>query len=280
MFNWRLEDIKREVKNVRSQRFTHIQISPIQGTKDGCLEWWSLYQPTNFKIGNFLGTAQDFKDLCDEAHKYGIKIIVDVVLRHVATDEFNPNIPHVKVDDELVRYIKQVGTIRDHGNRTEVVELGCGMPMLDYENPEFQKLAKNYLRDLTILGADMFRLDMAKHYKLPSEGGTFLTNVMSDYEWVGEVLFEDDYNIMKEYADLCYVFTMSDSKGIDRVISAVECHDTYLNNDDTGFTKDRTDLDIVIMYERHLTDKPYKMFYTRPYSNRWKSERVRYCNRH
>lgn len=47
--------------------------------------WWLLYQPTNFKIGNAqIGSKDDLKSLCEEADKYGIKIIVDVIFNHTA----------------------------------------------------------------------------------------------------------------------------------------------------------------------------------------------------
>ena len=49
--------------------------------------WWVYYQPANFTIddtGNSaLGTKTEFAEMCEEAHKYGIHIIVDVVANHL-----------------------------------------------------------------------------------------------------------------------------------------------------------------------------------------------------
>ncbi len=275
MFNWRLNDIRKELKTIKEQGFTHIQTSPLQGTKDTCKEWWALYQPVNFRIGNFTGSKTDLEILCREAHSIGLNIIVDVVLRHVATDNYDCNKPHKDVDKELLEYVRYVRGISNYNDRYEVVNCSCGMPMLDYENSKFQRIAKRYLNELKRCGVDMFRLDMAKHYKLPSEGGTFLTNVMGEHEWIGEVLFEDNDKVIKEYDSLCYVFSMSEFEGLKRSIKAVECHDTYLNNDDTGFTKRLSDEEIVKKFEVKSKYAKNVMFYTRPFNNTWKNARIK-----
>ena len=41
-------------------------------------------------------------------NKYGIKIIVDVVLRHVAGDEREHLKPHRLVDPELLKYLERI----------------------------------------------------------------------------------------------------------------------------------------------------------------------------
>lgn len=56
-----------------------------------------VYQPNDFIIGNGLGDAEALKSLCAEAHKYGVKVIVDVVANHT-----NGNLSHVapRLQDE------------------------------------------------------------------------------------------------------------------------------------------------------------------------------------
>lgn len=77
--------------------FNYIQISPVTPTKNETKNiWWMLYQPTDFVIGNYLGDKKDLINLCEEAKKYNIKIIVDVVLRHLASDDYNSLLPHHK----------------------------------------------------------------------------------------------------------------------------------------------------------------------------------------
>ena len=78
-FNWKYNDIKAELKNIAAAGFTSVQTSPAQIPVNSGL-WYYLYQPMGFNIGtNDLGTKGELKELCDEAEKYGIKVIVDVV---------------------------------------------------------------------------------------------------------------------------------------------------------------------------------------------------------
>ena len=88
-FNWRMSDLVRYAPEIAAAGYSTVQISPIQTTKatanDGsyATDWWSFYQPTDMKIGNALGTAADLKAATTELHKYGIKVIADVVTNHV-----------------------------------------------------------------------------------------------------------------------------------------------------------------------------------------------------
>ena len=108
LFQWRINDIIPELKIIKDQGFDAIQISPIQGTKDSGMEWWKLYQPINLKIGNEqIGSKKDLINLIQEARKYNIRIIVDIVLRHVAGDESYPLKPHRNVDPELLPYLAE-----------------------------------------------------------------------------------------------------------------------------------------------------------------------------
>ena len=78
-WNWYFNDVKKYMSKIAECGYTSVQVSPIQPNKDGTFGdtkgWWKLYQPTDFAIGNTLGSKDDFKSMCDEADKYGIKII-------------------------------------------------------------------------------------------------------------------------------------------------------------------------------------------------------------
>ena len=99
---WSFNTIRENMKDIAEAGFSTIQTSPantcndthpnmkimgndtVNGT-DGC--WWWHYQPTDWKIGNYqLGTRDDFIAMCEEADKYGIKVIVDVIPNHVTPD--------------------------------------------------------------------------------------------------------------------------------------------------------------------------------------------------
>ena len=161
MFQWGLGSIIPMIPTVKEQGFDAIQISPIQGTKDSGMEWWKLYQPINLKIGNTqIGTKEQLRELCAVANQYGIKIIVDVVLRHVAGDPQNPLAPHKDVDPELLPYLcKEQIPCNNYNDRWQCTHRCTGMPMLDYENTEYIVKVLFFLDELEDCGVWGFRLD-------------------------------------------------------------------------------------------------------------------------
>ena len=91
-FCWDFNTIKESMGDIAAAGFSAVQTSPINEClegEDGGMDlygngkWYYHYQPTDFKIGNYqLGTRDEFKAMCDEAHKYGVKVIVDVSIRY------------------------------------------------------------------------------------------------------------------------------------------------------------------------------------------------------
>lgn len=278
-FNWKLKDIKSNLQEIKNQGFTHIQTSPLQKTKDNGVAWWLLYQPCSLTIGNSqIGSKDDLIELCNEAHRVGLNIIVDVVLRHVGTDNYNCNKPHREVDKELLEYIVQRPRLFNENDRNEVTDNRCGMPMLDYENKGYQELCTRFLDELISCGVDMFRLDQAKHYRLPCEDGTFLTNVMSKYEYIGEVLFEENQDILYEYSKLCYVMSMNSLHDKSRMVLNIENHDTFLNDDGVGYTRKMNDDMIMYEYDILCSYAANTMFYCRPYNDTWRRKEIKNSN--
>ena len=93
---WSFNTIKENLKNIAEAGFSAIQTSPINEVKKGDNggmqlygngKWYYQYQPTNYTIGNYqLGTREEFTEMCKEAHKLGIKVIVDAVVNHCSSD--------------------------------------------------------------------------------------------------------------------------------------------------------------------------------------------------
>ena len=89
VFSWDFNTIKESMPDIAAAGFTAVQTSPVNEClvgEGGGMElygdgkWYYHYQPTDFKIGNYqLGTRDEFKEMCDEAHKYDVKVIVDKV---------------------------------------------------------------------------------------------------------------------------------------------------------------------------------------------------------
>ncbi|MBQ1992593.1 MAG: hypothetical protein II233_07465, partial [Clostridia bacterium] len=100
---WSFNTIKDNMKEIADAGFSTIQTSPINQCKigeDGGMQiqdkgdsynkgkWYYHYQPTDYVIGNYqLGTEEEFRAMCEEADKYGIKVIVDAVVNHMSGDK-------------------------------------------------------------------------------------------------------------------------------------------------------------------------------------------------
>ena len=195
-FDWTLADIQAEIPNIAKAGFTAVQTSPVHERVDKGAVWYDVYRPYDFKIGNGLGSADDLKALCAEAHKYGVKVIVDVVANH--TDY--PNVAEPLKDLSLYH---QLGHGIDWHNRNDVTHGEIGMRDLDTNNPTVQAIIKQYIQDLKACGVDGVRWDAIKHIGLPSEGDSFMQNVVDQEMYnYGEILDStggDDNVLFPEY---------------------------------------------------------------------------------
>lgn len=181
-FDWTLADIQEEIPNIAKAGFTAVQTSPVHERAGKGSVWYDVYRPYDFKIGNGLGTEADLKALCAEAHKYGVKVIVDVVANH--TDY--PNVSERLKDLSLYH---QLGHGIDWNKREDVTQGEIGMKDLNTNNPTVQAIIKQYIQDLKACGVDGVRWDAIKHIGLPSEGDSFMQNVVDQEMYnYGEIL--------------------------------------------------------------------------------------------
>lgn len=185
-WSWSFNTIKENMKDIADAGYKFVQTSPAQqcvtetkGDKGGGMQlfgkgrWYYYYQPTDWKIGNYMmGTRDDFKAMCDEAKKYGIRVIVDVLPNHTAIDD-------TRVSDDLdaavgghdnLYHAAGFVEIRDYNDRLQCTtgQMG-GLPDVNTENPDFQYYYMTYVNDLINCGASGFRYDTAKHIGLPSD---------------------------------------------------------------------------------------------------------------
>ena len=183
---WSFNTIKENMKDIANAGYKYVQTSPAQecvtqtkGDKGGGNQifghgrWYYHYQPTDWKIGNYqLGTRDDFKEMCNEADKYGVKVIVDVLPNHTAIDD-------TRVSDALdaavgghenLYHANGFNEIKDYNDRFQCTtgQMG-GLPDVNTENPDFQYYYMTYVNDLLACGARGFRYDTAKHIGLPSD---------------------------------------------------------------------------------------------------------------
>lgn len=195
-FDWTLADIQEEIPNIAKAGFTAVQTSPVHERAGKGSVWYDVYRPYDFKIGNGLGTEADLKALCAKAHEYGVKVIVDVVANH--TDY--GNVADRLKDEGLYHQPFDVGNWHD---RHQVTFGKIGMWDLDTNNPTVQAIIKQYIQDLKACGVDGIRWDAIKHIGLPSEGDSFMQNVVDQEMYnYGEILDGtggDDKTLFPEY---------------------------------------------------------------------------------
>ena len=264
-FNWKYTDITAELKNIAAAGFTSVQTSPAQISVNA--GWWKyLYEPLGFSIGtNDLGTKTELKDLCEEAEKYGIKVIVDVVANNLAADD------NIQADLKGSEYWHTYGDILDFRDRNQITQGNLnGLPDLNHENAYIQQVVSNYINDLKNLGVDGIRWDSARNISLPSEGSTFWLGVTSQglYHYGAiengpDNRTEGNESLMKEYTeymsvtDNIYAKELRDafSKGVlpktlgnwsekgiekNKLVYWAENHESWSNNGAYGYSNGMT----------------------------------------
>ena len=182
-FSWDFKTIKASLPDIAAAGFSAVQTSPINEClegEDGGMQlygngkWYYHYQPTDFKIGNYqLGTRDEFKELCEEADKYGIKIIVDIIANHTT-----PQLDAVSKDlieagggsFDTLFHKNNSKDIKDYSDRLmcTTAKMG-GLPDINTERPSFQEYFISFVNDCIACGADGFRYDTAKHIGLPDD---------------------------------------------------------------------------------------------------------------
>ena len=132
-------------------------------------KWYYHYQPTDWKIGNYqLGTKEEFKAMCEKAHSYGIKVIVDVVPNHTTGDESAVSQDLINAVGGIDKLYHSTGKedIKDYADRAQCTLYSQGgLYDVNTENKAFQDYFIEYLNECIACGADGFRYDTAKHIR-------------------------------------------------------------------------------------------------------------------
>lgn len=214
-WNWSYNNIKKYLPQIAAAGYTAVQTSPVTQPKDYYWEgtaygnvgipdgiggndgnWWKSYQPVTEEICDnghtWYGTKAEFKAMCDEAEKYGIKVIVDIVANHMG------NIQGWKigsVEDVMGDISPQVGTfwnpdmltdpsywhistswVHSSDGRFDVTQGNMGMPDLNTGDKKVQNMILNLLKECIDNGADGFRFDAAKHIETPKDDAAFASD--------------------------------------------------------------------------------------------------------
>lgn len=264
-FNWSYNSIKQNLAFLAASGYTTIQTSPVQQPKDFCAsndvsgQWWKLYQPVSMSVAknSWLGTKDELKSLCDEAKKYGIKIICDVVTNHMGNEtEDNPNSISSQIETYDPEIFKNSSTyFRNNkimASDSSVANVVTGhvssCPDLNSGNAGVQNEVIDLLKECIDCGVDGFRFDAAKHIETPSDG-----SYASDF-WPNVTSAAENYYTKKTGKDLYIYGEILNSCGASRKYSA---YTDYINVTDNR-TGDAVLYNVVNKNANNASNSSYK----------------------
>ena len=210
-WEWSFKTIEKNIPDIAAAGYTSVQTEPISAIHSGgkgmifTENWYYVYQPTDTTIGNWvMGTESDLKSLCETAHKYGVRIIVDVVANHMTatwgaiSDRWKKS--------EYYHHDCNNDDVQDWNNRYQVTHCKLlGLYDINTENTETANMMHDFLVQAVSDGVDGFRFDAAKHIELPDEYNNsqywnIILNNGAQFQY-GEVL-QDSISRDSDYANL------------------------------------------------------------------------------
>ena len=214
-FNWSYNTIRENLKDIAEAGYTTVQTSPVQQPKNYCDskdtsgQWWKLYQPLSFSVAeeSWLGTKQDLTDLCNEAEKYGIKIICDIVSNHMANNEAGDSYTYYEgiadyepeIYENTDKYFHQIKrNVEDTKLQYLLQGTLDGVPDLNTGDEYVQSRVISLLEECIDCGVDGFRFDAAKHIETPEDG-----EYASDF-WPNVIGTATEYAQSKGSEIFCY----------------------------------------------------------------------------
>ena len=277
-FGWSFNQIKESLPSIVDAGYKAVQTMPVQQPKSGGADWTFFYQPVSFSVANSspIGNKQDLTDLCTEAEKVGVDIIVDIVFNHLATNGGKDDAGYPVVDEEVDQYEHYIYANQNecfHHNKTAT---GSGaitqyypygnLPDLNTANSHVQERAYSLLKECIDCGVDGFRFDAAKHIetsKDPDYPSDFWDNTLvkaqkyyrdlhnRELYAYGEILNEVGGNReLSYYTDMMHV---TDNSYIGGISTAVLTSKQGQKAVDTAYSRDTDVKNLVTWVESHDT---------------------------
>ena len=277
---WKLNEIP--VEEIAKQGFTAIQTSPLQPLKEkihsNLDNAWAVYQPIGYTVGNDLGTEEDLRNLAERCHRNGLKLIVDVVFRHLANERGN-DVYHTIPYEYRHFYNESFVNITNWEDEYELTHKSLsGLPALNLNNEHLQKVQYNYLRKLKELGVDGIRFDAFKHitkeYRIKLAEEIKELGMMEDT--YGEMIFADK-QLQSNYDELPLYVNQSIYNSSQ--YCAVVSHDDWEGSTNPFLNRDPNYLYAEYGYMMDMPCKPNIVYFCREKEdNLWRSENIRNIN--
>ena len=210
-WNWSFNNIADNMEKIASLGYKSVQTSPIQtaftNTKGKVKDkWYWLYQPLDFSIDttgqSALGTKEEFIKMCEKAHEYGVKVIVDIIPNHLASNQCNPSdkcLPDILNDATCWHTYKTA--VSNYNDRLQLTQYCSGaLADLNTGSEKIQNYTVSFMKECIDAGADGFRFDSAKHMETPKDDEAY----RSDF-WPNVISKATDYAKETRNIDLyCY----------------------------------------------------------------------------
>ncbi len=195
LFGWKWIDIMYEVPFLAQHGYDAIKVfPPSEFVLRKGKPWWAIYQPVTYELSSFYGTKEDFIKMIDFCHTFKIKVYVDLILNHMA-DYSEGEAEHIGTnghtfgkyhygplnkDNDFYEYddffhFAEAGnkdiSMEDYSKLDTVWHLEhydlANLPALNIDNSHVVKILRKYVKEFLALGVDGFRIDAAKHLRIP-----------------------------------------------------------------------------------------------------------------
>lgn len=177
-----LKGLTSKLEYIKNLGATVVWLTPIYQqptSKQGGTAGYHGYWPWDFRtVDPHFGTLEDFKTLTAQAHKLGLKVMLDQVVNH-----FGYGAPTVS---SVPDWFHKDGSCAKLGDNEIFCPLS-GLPDLAQENPEVSKFLLENNAFWTAQGVDGFRFDAVKHVPLEFMRGLAAQNIKDNIYTLGEV---------------------------------------------------------------------------------------------